>query len=97
VLASCAARDPKKLHIFMEEWTAAVRGAIGGHGVSVLGPTPPLVARVKNRYREQILIKGNISQADKRAALDLYQEINDRRKLARSIDLRWDVDPESFF
>jgi len=97
VLASCSSRDPNKLRVFMEEWTAAVRRSLAARGAAVLGPTPPLVARIKNRYREQILIKGNLNQSDKRMALDLYQKIIDRRKLARSIELRWDVDPESFF
>jgi primosomal protein N' (replication factor Y) len=98
VLAACSARDPNRLRIFMEEWTAAVRRALvaGGKRVDVLGPTPPVVARVKNRYREQILIKGALSQADKNKVLTLFQQIVERRKLARSIDLRWDVDPESF-
>lgn len=97
VLASCGSRDPNKLHIFMEEWACATRRGYSERGISVLGPTPPIVARVKNRHREQILIKGNLRQADKDGILDLYRQIIDRRKLTRSIDLRWDVDPESFF
>jgi primosomal protein N' (replication factor Y) len=97
VLASCSARDANKLHILMEEWAAALRRTFEGKPVNVLGPAPPLVARVKNRFREQILIKGGLNQADKNKALDLYRRIIDRRKLSRSIDLRWDVDPESFF
>jgi primosomal protein N' (replication factor Y) len=97
-LAACSSRDPNKLRIFMEEWTAAVRRALtaGGKRIDVLGPAPPVVARVKNRYREQILIKGDLNQTDKNKVLALYGEIVERRKLARSIDLRWDVDPESF-
>jgi primosomal protein N' (replication factor Y) len=97
VLASCSARDEGKLRVFMEEWTAAIRRALSGKGVNVLGPAPPVVARVKNRYREQVLIKGRLNQADKDLALDLYRRIIERRNLARYIDLRWDVDPESFF
>jgi primosomal protein N' (replication factor Y) len=97
VLASCSARDDNQLRVFMEEWAAAIRRAFSGKGVNVLGPAPPVVARVKNRYREQILIKGALKQADKDLALDLFRGIIDRRKLSRSIELRWDVDPESFF
>lgn len=97
VLASCSARDSQKLRVFAEEWAAAINRALSRRRIVVLGPTPPVVARVKNRYREQILIKGELTQTDKNRVLALYQEIVDRRKLARSIDLRWDVDPESFF
>jgi primosomal protein N' (replication factor Y) len=96
VLASCVSRDPDKLHVFMEEWAAAVRREMEGRGVDVLGPAPPLVARVKNRYREQILIKGNVGQSAKDLALDLYRRLIERRKFSRTIELRWDVDPESF-
>jgi primosomal protein N' (replication factor Y) len=95
-LASCSARDEAKLRVFMEEWTGTIRRALSGKGVNVLGPAPPVVARVKNRYREQILIKGPLSQADKDLALDLYRRIVERRGFSRTIDLRWDVDPESF-
>jgi primosomal protein N' (replication factor Y) len=97
VLASCSARDPGKLRIFSKEWAAAIRRTLPSNRIDVLGPTPPVVARVKNRYREQILIKGAITGADKSRVLGLYKEIIDRRKLTRSIDLRWDVDAESFF
>lgn len=81
----------------MEEWSAAIRRAFSGGRIKVLGPAPPVVARVKNRFREQILIKGPLTRADKERALALFREIVDRRKLSRTIDLRWDVDPESFF
>jgi primosomal protein N' len=64
--------------------------------VAVLGPTPPLVPRVKNRYREQMLLKGPIGQADKDGVLAAFRRIRDRRKGSSGIDLRWDVDPESF-
>jgi primosomal protein N' (replication factor Y) len=97
VLATCSARDAAKLHVFMEEWAAAIRRTLESRAVSVLGPAPPVVARVKNRYREQILIKGGLKQSDKDEVLDLYRRIVDRRKLSRVVDLRWDVDPESFF
>jgi primosomal protein N' (replication factor Y) len=97
VLASCSSRDPDKLHIFMEEWTSTIRRALSARRIDVLGPTPPVVARVKSRYREQVLIKGGLNQADKDGILASYREIVDRRKLSRTIELRWDVDPETFF
>ena len=96
VLAACSSGDEEKLRVFMEEWAATVRRRLTGGGIDVLGPTPPLVARVRNRYREQLLFKGELRQGDKDGILGAYQAIIERRKLSRTIELRWDVDPESF-
>ncbi len=96
VLAACSSRDEGKLRVFMEEWAATVRRRLAGGGIDVLGPTPPLVARLRNRYREQLLFKGELRQGDKDGILGAYQAIIERRKLSRTIELRWDVDPESF-
>lgn len=96
VLAACSSRDEGKLRVFMQEWAAAVRRSLAGSKIDVLGPTPPLVARVRNKFREQLLFKGDLRQGDKDGILDAYKAIIERRKLTRTIELRWDVDPESF-
>lgn len=96
VLASCSAVDAMALNAFMEEWAAASRELLAPRRIAVMGPTAPLVPRVKNRYREQMLLKGPVAQADKDAVLGAYRRIAERKKSARAIDLRWDVDPESF-
>lgn len=97
ILASCSARNPMVLRALMDEWAGAIRSFLQPGRADVLGPAPPLVARVKNRFREQILIKGNLNQAEKDGVLDLYDRIVDQKRAARAVDLRWDVDPESFF
>lgn len=97
LLASCSARDPLSLHDLMNEWADTIRTSFPTNRVSVLGPAPPLVPRVKNRYWEQILVKGNLTSAEKDGILVSFQRIAERRKVARAVDLRWDVDPESFF
>ena len=70
---------------------------ISARRVDILGPTPPLIARVKNRHREQLLIKGMLTQAEKDSVLAAFGDVTARRKRASSVDLRCDVDPESFF
>jgi primosomal protein N' (replication factor Y) len=95
VLASLSATDPGVLSAVALEWAESIRSLLSGGPVDVLGPAPPLVPRVKNRYREQILIKGRITGADKERVLAAYREIAGKRP--RRVDLRWDVDPESFF
>ena len=74
-----------------------MRRTLSGRNVDVLGPVPPPIARIKNRYREQILIKGDLNTADKTRLLDSYQRIAEAERGGRSVELRWDVDPESFF
>lgn len=96
VLASCSGTDAAGLSSFMESWAIVLREEWAGQGVVVLGPSPPLVARVKNRFREQILMKGAVTQAHKDAALSLWKRLADSRRGGSGIDLRWDVDPESF-
>jgi len=61
-----------------------------------LGPVQPVVARVKNRYREQILIKGGLVSADKDALLEAFKRVAEDEPGGRSIDMRWDVDPGVF-
>jgi len=96
VMASCSAVSAAVLNAFMEEWAAASRQLLADRRIVVLGPTAPLIPRVKNRYREQMLLKGPIGQADKDAVLGAYRRIMEKRKGTRAIELRWDVDPESF-
>ncbi len=97
VLASCSGTDAGTLSSFMESWAGMLREELVGRGVVVLGPSPPLVARVKNRFREQILLKGAISQTHKDSAMAIFKRLAESRRGTSGIDLRWDVDPESFF
>jgi hypothetical protein len=67
------------LNAFMESWAAAARQLLARRNVAVLGPAPPLVPRVKNRYREQMLLKGAIQQADKDAVLAAFKDLSGSR------------------
>jgi primosomal protein N' (replication factor Y) len=96
VLACCTAADAGLLGAFMESWASAARALLAKKSVAVLGPTPPLVPRVKNRYREQMLLKGAIQQADKDVVLAVFRELIGKGRGRSGIDLRWDVDPETF-
>ena len=96
VLACCSAADAGILSAFMEDWVSAARQVLAGRGVTVLGPAAPLVPRVKNRYREQMLIKGPIIQADKDAVLRAFADLMKKGRGTSGIDLRWDVDPDTF-
>jgi primosomal protein N' len=54
------------------------------------------VERVKNRYREHVLIKGKLTTVSKNEILASYRRIVDEIRGGGAIELRWDVDPESF-
>jgi primosomal protein N' (replication factor Y) len=96
VLACCTAADAGLLNVFMESWAAAARSLLARRNVAVLGPAPPLVPRVKNRFREQILLKGAINQNDKDVVFAAFNDLRTRGRGRSDIELRWDVDPETF-
>ncbi len=99
VLAAVSAPDAARLHAAAEAWVAALREALGAAieagRIDVMGPAPPMVARIQGRYREQILVRGDLRQADRDAALAAWRAVASR-PVGRGVDLRWDVDPESF-
>jgi primosomal protein N' (replication factor Y) (superfamily II helicase) len=96
VLACCSAENAVVLNSFMESWASAARQLLAKRNVAVLGPAPPLVPRVKNRYREQMLLKGPIQQSDKDAVLGAFKALIGKGRGRSAIELRWDVDPETF-
>jgi primosomal protein N' (replication factor Y) len=96
ILASCIAAREVLVARVAERWAGEMRRMLSGRAVQILGPVQPVVARVKNRYREQILIKGNLGSTDKAALLDAFKRVAEDEAGGRSIDMRWDVDPEVF-
>ena len=86
-------RDKGRVERGMDELTDELKSILGGK--RVLGPEYPMVARVKNLYHKQVLLKlereGNIAAA-KKAILDCCEEFLSRQKLTgRSMVI--DVDP----
>jgi primosomal protein N' (replication factor Y) (superfamily II helicase) len=98
VLASFSAARKDVLDAAVIRWTEEIRQMSAGWGVEILGPAAPPVERVKNRYREHVLIKGPLTAAAKNEFLAAYRRLAEggRRGGGGSIELRWDVDPESF-
>ena len=58
---------------------------------------PPPVARVKNRFREQVMLKGRLTDTEKGVLLDDFKKISESEHGGRTVQLRWDVDPETFY
>jgi primosomal protein N' (replication factor Y) len=98
VLASFSGPRKDVLDAAVLAWTDEIRRISAGWGVEILGPASPPVERVNNRYREHVLIKGRLTAAAKNEFLAAYRRLIEggRRSAGGAIELRWDVDPESF-
>ncbi len=95
VLATFSGAGKEVVHRVAQAWATDVRGRFGA-AVDILGPASPLVERVKNRYREHVLIKGTLSSSVKNELLGACRKTMNDVRGSGAIDLRWDVDPESF-
>lgn len=65
-----------------------------GEVCEVLGPAPAVFARLQNRYREQLLLKGDLSRAQKAWLVQCTQALRDAH---RGLDVVIDVDPVGLF
>jgi primosomal protein N' (replication factor Y) len=97
VSALCISKDKELLERVTEAWALTLRRTIGRENVAVLGPTPPIIERLKGSYRLQVMVKGHLTAREKRGVVERFNEITLRMKTGRAVDLRWDVDPQSFY
>jgi primosomal protein N' (replication factor Y) len=63
--------------------------------VEILGPVEGYPARIKERYRQQLLVKGRLDSDQKRAIVPLFADIAKRLGRSGALTLDLDVDPES--
>ncbi|MBI4719717.1 MAG: primosomal protein N' [Chitinivibrionia bacterium] len=97
VSALCAGGDRGVVSAVAAEWSKELRRLFREKQVDVLGPAPPLVARLKGRFREHILLKGSLSLREKTDALGGFARVAGEIKGGRAVELKWDVDPQSFY
>ena len=71
----------------------AITRELGGR-VEVLGPAPAVFARLQNRYREQLLLKGELSRGEKAWLARCCQALRDAHQ---GLDVVVDVDPVGLF
>lgn len=64
-----------------------------GEGVSIWGPTPAPYAKIKNRYRMQILIKGEDIAKIRLGLVKTRLEWEKTMPLAKKIQISFDIDP----
>jgi primosomal protein N' (replication factor Y) len=97
LLASFSSTNKAALDRVVAGWVREVRRMAAKGKAELLGPSPPLVPRIRNRHREHVLIKGDFTAADKKEMLAVFSKVAAAAPNGRSVELRWDVDPESFF
>ncbi len=95
ISAICSGTDRRVLQETAAKWAGELRGTMD-KSVNILGPVPPLIERLKGRYRQQVLLKGRLTGGAKQEAQNILQVVKTRIKGGGQIELRWDVDPESF-
>jgi primosomal protein N' (replication factor Y) len=72
----------------------AFRNALQGEGRDILGPAPAVFSRLQDRFRFQILIKGQLSTREKSWLADCLRVARDKQ---RGMDTILDVDPLGLF
>ena len=97
ILATGVSRLQPALARVMARWVDGIKPVLDSRKAVLLGPCPPLVPKVNNRFREQVLIKGALPERDKKDLLAVFDRIAGSVQGGRSVELKWDVDPESFF
>jgi primosomal protein N' (replication factor Y) len=76
------------------ELAAAVRDALGGPDLQILGPAPAVFPRLNDRYRHQILLKGRISLQQRAWLADCLRSL---KQAFPGVDTLHDVDPQSMY
>ncbi len=77
---------------------APTSGGSGGAArtrIEILGPVEGYPARLKDRFRQQLLLKGPLDAGQKRAIAPLFADIAKRLGRSGALGLEIDVDPES--
>ncbi|MBT3317020.1 hypothetical protein HN388_03485, partial [bacterium] len=70
------------------------RVGLSESGCVVLGPAPAVFPRLNSRYRFQLLLKGNLSVAQKQWLSEISRQMHNRD---RAVDVQVDIDPSGLF
>ncbi len=73
---------------------AALEKELAGPERDILGPAPAVFARLQNRFRHQILIKGDLSRAEKTWLANCARALRDAH---RGLDVSLDIDPVGLY
>jgi primosomal protein N' (replication factor Y) len=82
--------DREAVRAAMERVESTLRGWAAAARLQVLGPAPSPIPRLRGRFREQILVKGDLGESRKRELQALLVEV---ARGAVGVDFQVDVDP----
>ena len=77
-----------------EQLAKALAAQLAGPQRHILGPAPGVFARLQNRFRYQLLVKGDLSRAEKAWIGGCARALRDAH---RGVDVSIDVDPVGLF
>ncbi len=89
-----AAESEVLLDRILEEMARRLEDLLEGSGVEILGPARAALARLKRRFRGQILLKGGLSAPGKRQIVELLESTARRHGSSRKVEITLDVDPQ---
>jgi primosomal protein N' len=77
-----------------ERLAAALRDAFDRPALTVLGPAPAVFPRLQDRFRFQILVKGELRRGEKTWLADCIRSL---KESYRGVDVVHDFDPVSMY
>jgi len=94
IMMTLSARTSEKAMAGGEAVVAAVLSSGTVPEMSVLGPVPAMIERLRGMFRVQLLIRADLGPEEKRTLVDTAREAVSR---IRGLSLQWDVDPIDIF
>lgn len=86
-------KDERKLKEFMQKVSEKVKEELKNENLEILGPSPCIITRIKENYRYQIIIKGNINNKIRNLIKDLLYDLS--RNIYNEIRISMDINPNS--
>ncbi len=93
-LINSISKDERKLKEFMNKVGESLRKLLDSReNIQILGPVPCIITKLKDNYRWQIIIKGNLDNKLKLKIKDILYELN--KSVYNEIRISMDVNPNN--
>lgn len=93
-LINSISKDERKLKEFMNKVGESLRKILDSReNIQILGPVPCIITKLKDNYRWQIIIKGNLDNKLKLKIKDILYELN--KSVYNEIRISMDINPNN--
>lgn len=93
-LINSISKDERKLKKFMNKVGESLRKLLDSReNIQILGPVPCIITKLKDNYRWQIIIKGNLDNKLKLKIKDILYELN--KSVYNEIRISMDINPNN--